>query len=85
MNNQIDNDLKMMMILKSQEIGLKFNDSKKQGLINVHTIGDIGLTWKCGASHDQAVKVNDIMHGTFDDQAFYEYYMETSIMKKRRL
>lgn len=31
------------------------------------------------------MKVNDVIHGTFDDQAGYEYYMETGIMGKLRL
>jgi len=68
-----------------QEIGLKFKDSKKKGLFNVHKFCDIGLAWKCYASHDQAVKVNDVVYGTFDDESGYEYYLEFSIMKKLRL
>ena len=43
MNNQINNDLETIMILISQEIGLKLNDSKKQGLFDVQKFGDIGL------------------------------------------
>jgi len=75
----------MKMILKSQEIGLKFKDSKKEGFFNVQKCGDIGLAWKCDASHDQAVKVNTVMNGTFDNEQGSKFYLEYSIMKKSRL
>jgi len=75
----------MKTILNSQEIMLKFKDSKKEGLFNVQKFGDIGLTWKCDASHDQEVKVNAVMHYTFHIEQGYEYYLESSIMKKLRL
>jgi len=67
-NLDIDNNLKIKMILMLQEIGLKFKDSKKEGFFNVQKFGDIGLAWKCDASHDKAVKVNAVMHGTFDNE-----------------
>ena len=84
-NNQIDSDLKTMMILKAQETGLEYEDVKTVQKSQVQNFGDIGLSWKCDSSHEQAVKVYEVMHGTFDDQAGYEYYMETSIMKKIKI
>jgi len=84
-NLDIDNNLKIKMILMLQEIGLKFKDSKKEGFFNVQKFGDIGLAWKCDASHDQAVKVNTVMHGTFDDEHGYIYYLKFCIMKRLKL
>ena len=53
-----------------------------KAISRVQKFGDIGLAWKCNSLQEQAVKVYEVMHGTFDNQAGYEYYMETSIMKK---
>jgi len=84
-NLKINNNLKLKMILKLQERGLKFKDSKKEGLSNVQKFGDIGLAWKCDASHDQGVKVNAGMHDTFDNEQGYKYYLESSNMKRLML
>jgi len=84
-NLEIDNNLKIKMILKLQEIGLKFKDSKKKGLFNIQTFGDIILAWKCDASHDQAVKGNTVMHGTFDDEQGYGYYLKSNIIKRMKV
>jgi len=84
-NLEIDNNLKMKMILKLQGIGLKLKDSMKEGLFNAQKFGYIGLAWKCDASHDQVVKVNAVMYFTFNHEQGYEYYLESSIMRKFRL
>jgi len=75
----------MNMILRLQEIGLEFRDSKKKGLFNVQKFGDIGLAWKCDASHDQALKVDAVIYQNFDDEQGYECYLGSNIMKKLRL
>ena len=69
------------MLLKAQETGLEYEEITAEKS-RVQNFSKIGLAWKCDSLHEQAVKVYEVMHGTFDDQAGYEYYMETSIMKK---
>ena len=69
------------MLLKAQETGLEYEEISNE-ISWVQKFGDIVLAWKCNSLQEQAVKVYEVMHGTFDDQAGYEYYMETSIMKK---
>ena len=56
-----------MMILKSQEIGLSFSKGNgKDSRTIIQTFNDKGSAWKCDASHEQATKINEVMHGSFD-------------------
>ena len=83
-NKQIDNTLKLMMILKSQEIGLSFSKGNgEDSRTIIQTFNDIGSAWKCDASHEQATKINEVMHGSFDGG--YEFYMEANIMKELKI
>ena len=66
-NKQIDSNLKFMMILKSQEIGFTSSKGKDEKIpIVIQSFNDIRSAWKCDASHEQATKINDVMHGSFD-------------------
>ena len=80
---EIDSDIKSMMILRSQEVGLKVK--KEGGQDNVTCWNDIGLAWRNDDSIDTAKKLYKVVHSTFDDKSGYEIYMETNIMNKLKL
>lgn len=82
-SKEIDGDLKAMMILRSQEIGLKVQT--EDGLRSVETWNDIGEAWKNDDSVHTAKKLFEIVHGTFDDNSGYEIYMENQIMNRLEL
>ena len=82
-SSEIDADLKAMMILRSQEIGLKVK--KKEGVQEVKSWGDIGEAWKNDDSVDTAKKLYEIVHATFDDNSGFEIYMESKIMDRLEL
>ena len=80
---EIDSNLKTMMILRAQELGIKYNS--KTGPTTVQTFNDIGQAWHDDDSHKLAIKLNDVMHASFEDECGYEFYMENTIMKKMKL
>ena len=79
----IDDDLKLMMILRSQEVGLKIKTENCEQ--NVTCWADIGKAWRNDDSIDTAKKLYEVVHATFDDKSCYEIYMEANIMKKLKL
>ena len=82
---EINDNLKTMMILKSQKIGLQVIDKKSEISRIVQSYKDIGLAWKSDDSIECAAKINTIMNNTFTENSGYEYYLETKIMKKFKL
>jgi len=80
---EIDADLKAMMILRSQEIGLKIKC--EEGVKDVKSWSDIGEAWKNDDSVDTAKKLYEIVHATFDDNSGFEMYMESKIMNRLEL
>ena len=82
-SERIDQDLKAMMILRSQEVGLKIvtDDDEK----TVSSWNDIGKAWRNSDSIDTAKKIYEIVHATFDDNSSYEIYMEGQIMEQLEL
>ena len=81
--NAIDEDLKLMMILRSQEVGLKVKIEDDER--NVTCWNDIGKAWRNDDSIDTAKKLYEVVHATFDDKSCYEIYMEANVMKKLKL
>ena len=81
--NEIDADLKAMMILRWQEIGLKIKCA--EGLKDVKSWCDIGEAWKNDDSVDTAKKLYEIIHVTFDNNSGFEIYMESKIMDRLEL
>ena len=81
--NSIDEDLKLMMILRSQEVGLKIKIENDEETVTCWT--DIGKAWRNDDSIDTAKKLYEVVHATFDDKSCYEIYMEANIMKKIKL
>ena len=79
----IDEDLKLMMILRSQEVGLKIKT--ENDIENVTCWTDIGKAWRNDDSIDTAKKLYEVVHATFDDKSCYEIYMEANVMKKLKL
>ena len=82
-SNEIDADLKAMMILRSQEIGLKIK--VQDGEKDVKSWSDIGEAWKNDDSLDTAKKLYEIVHATFEDNSGFEIYMESKIMDRLEL
>jgi len=80
---EIDADLKAMMILRSQEVGLKVKDQDEEKLVS--SWNEIGEAWRNDDSIDTAKKLYEIIHATFDDKSGYEIYMESSIMDRLQL
>ena len=79
----IDQDLKAMMILRLQEVGLKVitDDDEK----TVSSWNEIGKAWRSSDSIDTSKKKYEIVHATFDDNSSYEIYMEGKIMEQLEL
>ena len=80
---EIDNNLKAMMVLRAQEVKLMIKS--KQGDKLCFSWNDIGKAWRKNDSIDTASKVNKITNTTFDNQPGYEIYMENWIMKQLQL
>ena len=71
----INDNLKSMMIMKAQQIGLSIQDKKKETR-SIQTYQNIGLAWKQDSSVQTAGKINTIINTTFTDSSGYEYYLE---------
>ena len=80
---EIDSNLKTMIILCAQEIGITYKG--KAGPVTVQSFNDIGQAWHDDDSHKQAVKLNEVMHAIFEEECGYEFYMETAVMKKMKI
>ena len=80
---EIDADLKAMMILRSQEVGLKVKHEDEDR--SVSSWNEIGEAWRNDDSIDTAKKLYEIVHATFDDKSGYEIYMELIIMDRLKL
>ena len=81
---EISDNLKTMMIMKAQGVGLSVKDKKNQ-MRGVKSYADIGLAWKQDGSVNTAGKINTIVNTTFTDSSGYEFYLEAQIMKKFKL
>ena len=79
----IDQDLKSMMILRSQEVGLKVVTPEGEKIVSCWS--DIGKAWRNSDSIDTAKKLYEVVHATFDDNSSYEIYMEAKIMERLEL
>ena len=79
----IDEDIKSMMILRSQEVGLTVKT--EGGPENVACWNDIGKAWRNDDSIDTAKKLYEVVHATFDDESNYEIYMEANVMNKLKI
>ena len=77
-SKEIDADLKAIMTLRLQEIGLKIK--VEEGEKDVKCWSDIGEAWKNDNSLDTAKKLYEIVHATFDDNSGFKIYMESQIM-----
>ena len=80
---EIDGDLKAMMILRSQEVGLKVKQGDEEKIVS--SWNEIGQAWRNDDSIDTANKLYEIVHATFDDKSGYEIYMESQIMDRLQL
>ena len=81
----ISDNLKAMMIIKAQKIGLQVKDKKTNDLQLVQKYSNIGFAWMFDDSTDTAAKINIIINSTFTDDKGYEYYLENKFMKLFKL
>ena len=67
----INDQLKLMMIINGQQIGLQVRDMKTKEERLVQTYQDIGYVWKTDASMSAVVKINTIVNSTFTETSGY--------------
>ena len=82
---EINDNIKSMMIIQSQKIGLQVKDKITKELRSVQSYADIGYAWSCDDSPECAAKVNTVINATFTESKGFEYYLETKVMKKFKL
>ena len=71
--SEIDKDLKAMMILRSQEGGLKVKTDDTEKIFSCWS--DIGIACRNDDSVDTSKNVSEIVLATFEDHSGYEFYM----------
>ena len=74
-----------MMVIQSQNIGLKVKDRKSEETRSVQTYADIGYAWSCDNSPECAAKMNTVVNNTLTENSGFEYSLYTKIMKKFKL
>ena len=80
---EIDAYLMIKMLLKAQKVKLRISDGDKDQIIS--KFWDIGKAFKYDDSIECAVKINQIITDSFDEEGIFSIYCENKIMKKLKL